>query len=596
MSLSLRQKFMFPTLILFTLALIILSAIAYAMARKAMVFQTEEHLSFVARSTATQISQWVTERQRDVSNYSINPLLQQTILQNQSNPELIKESSAYLKSIKASMDGQYELIALADNSGRVLASSDGSHERGIDISDRAYFQQNMRGEPAVSDAIISMASGNAIFVISSPVLQGGRITGTVLSAISLAVMDSTFIRPVETGAEGHIWVANSKGDILVHPDREKILKENVSDQAFFLRMNREKKGVMEYINGETTEMAGFFHIPDQDWMLVASAPTSSLLAEVNRLGLWSGLLTFFALLTASILLFILTAPLIRQLNESINTLNETSLHVAEASAELSAAAQSLSDGASRQISSAQAITRSLDDVSARTRTVAAHTDEGNRHVEDATRELSAAHGSMDSLVAAMEGIASASQNTVKIIKTIDEIAFQTNLLSLNAAVEAARAGEAGAGFAVVAEEVRSLAMKSAEAAKNTTELIHATVRDVEEGMKKVHTTGQGMNRLQEKMKKVSSIVAELRENAKENADSLEKTAQHIRDIEKSTAENAANAEESAAASEEMNAQAEQLRAIAAALAFTCNGRGAECAAPMEYSVSALPRLQISGVA
>ncbi|MCW7753271.1 methyl-accepting chemotaxis protein [Desulfobotulus sp. H1] len=575
MAFSLRQKFMIPTLLLFAFALIILSAIAYGMARKALISQSEEHLAFVARSTASQISQWVRERRRDVENYSINPLLLQTILQGTTNPDLIMESSAYLRSIQDSMEGQYELIALTDTTGRMLATSDGSHERNIHVSDRTYFQQSMNGETAVSDAIISMASGNAIFVISTPVRQNNRIIGVVLCGISLAIMDSIFIRPVEVAADGFIWIANSRGDILVHPDRQKILRENVGNQPFFLHMNREKEGIMDYgYNGETVT-TGFHHIEAQGWMLAASVPKHRLLADVSRLGGWSSFLTLSALMTASVLLFILTGPLIRKLNRSVQTLNETSLHVAEASAELSAAAQSLSDGNNSQISSAQTISRSIDEISLRTRTVATHTEEGNHHVEDASRELSSAHSSMDTLITAMEGIALASQNTVKIIKTIDEIAFQTNLLSLNAAVEAARAGEAGAGFAVVAEEVRSLAIKSAEAAKSTTELIHTTVNDVEEGMKKVHTTGREVGHLQERMGKIRSIMAELRENAKENAESLEKAAQHIRTMEKSTADNAANAEESAAASEEMNAQAEQLRSIAADLAFTCNGKEAE---------------------
>jgi len=159
----------------------------------------------------------------------------------------------------------------------------------------------------------------------------------------------------------------------------------------------------------------------------------------------------------------------------------------------------------------------------------------------------------------MEDISKASEETSKIIKTIDEIAFQTNLLALNAAVEAARAGEAGAGFAVVADEVRNLAMRAADAAKNTAELIEGTVKKVNDGSKLVSTTNDAFNQVAESSAKVGDLVAEISEASKEQSNGIEQVNIAITDMDKVVQQNAANAEESASASEEMNAQAEQLR-------------------------------------
>jgi len=167
--------------------------------------------------------------------------------------------------------------------------------------------------------------------------------------------------------------------------------------------------------------------------------------------------------------------------------------------------------------------------------------------------------SLDELTLSMGEISKASEETSKIIKTIDEIAFQTNLLALNAAVEAARAGEAGAGFAVVAEEVRNLALRSAEAAKNTAVLIEDTVKKIGDGSQIVSTTNDAFVKVGESTEKVEELVAEVTEASKEQSNGIEQVNIAITEMDKVVQQNAANAEESASASEELNAQAEQLK-------------------------------------
>ena len=145
-------------------------------------------------------------------------------------------------------------------------------------------------------------------------------------------------------------------------------------------------------------------------------------------------------------------------------------------------------------------------------------------------------------------ISKASEETSKIIKTIDEIAFQTNLLALNAAVEAARAGEAGAGFAVVADEVRNLAMRAAEAAKNTADLIEGTVKKVQDGSLLVATTNDAFSQVKESTTQVGNLVSEITEASKEQSSGIEQVNIAISEMDKVVQQNAANAEE-------MNAQA-----------------------------------------
>jgi methyl-accepting chemotaxis protein len=178
---------------------------------------------------------------------------------------------------------------------------------------------------------------------------------------------------------------------------------------------------------------------------------------------------------------------------------------------------------------------------------------------------------MDDLKGSMGEIFKASEETQKVVKTIDEIAFQTNLLALNAAVEAARAGEAGAGFAVVAEEVRNLALRSADAAKNTAELIEGTVKKVKQGSELVNTTSDAFSEVAASAAKVAELVAEIAAASGEQAQGIEQVNMAVTEMEKVTQSNAAGAEESSAASEEMSAQAEEMKRMVKELVAMVGG-------------------------
>ncbi len=185
-------------------------------------------------------------------------------------------------------------------------------------------------------------------------------------------------------------------------------------------------------------------------------------------------------------------------------------------------------------------------------------------MKEANQIVERAKGSMGDVIKSMEDISQASEETQKIIKTIDEIAFQTNLLALNAAVEAARAGEAGAGFAVVADEVRNLAMRAAEAAKNTADLIEGTVKRVNAGSDLVTKTNEAFDEVAKSAAKVGELVGEIAAASNEQAKGIEQVNQGMAEMDKVTQQNAANAEESSSASEEMTAQAQELASMLAA--------------------------------
>ena len=271
---------------------------------------------------------------------------------------------------------------------------------------------------------------------------------------------------------------------------------------------------------------------------------------------------FFAALAFG---FFLSVSITRKLTTIIDGLGEGAEQVASASSQVSSASQSLAEGASEQAASIEETSSSLEEMSSMTRQNADNANQADTLMKEANQVVTAANSSMGDLILSMEEISKASEETSKIIKTIDEIAFQTNLLALNAAVEAARAGEAGAGFAVVADEVRNLAMRAADAAKNTASLIEGTVKQVKEGGELVGKTNENFSEVARSAAKVGELVSEIAAASSEQAQGISQVNTAVNEVDKVTQQNAANAEESASASEEMNAQAEQMKGFVSEL-------------------------------
>ena len=273
------------------------------------------------------------------------------------------------------------------------------------------------------------------------------------------------------------------------------------------------------------------------------------------------LMGIFVVVTIGIGLFIfllISTSITKQIQLISTSLKESAKEVFGASGQVSSASQSLAEGASQQAAGIEETTSSIEEMASMTKHNAENANQANTLMAETRRVVEEAYITMGALTESMKEISLASEETAKIIKTIDEIAFQTNLLALNAAVEAARAGEAGAGFAVVADEVRNLAMRAADAAKNTADLIEGTVGKVTNGSEIVSKTNEAFAKVATGAQKVGELVGEISAASNEQAQGIEQINKAVSEMDMVVQKNAASAEEAAAASEEMNTQAEQM--------------------------------------
>ncbi|MFN7977455.1 MAG: methyl-accepting chemotaxis protein [Vicinamibacterales bacterium] len=259
---------------------------------------------------------------------------------------------------------------------------------------------------------------------------------------------------------------------------------------------------------------------------------------------------------------------------STRELREGTRQIVAASSQVAMSATALSQGATEQAASIEETSASMEEMASMTRQNADNANRGAALVEQSGEEFARCESALKDMVQSTDAILDSSQKVGRILKTIDEIAFQTNILALNAAVEAARAGEAGMGFAVVADEVRNLAQRAAASARDTATLIDEATANASAGTEKVQALGEAIERLGRQSAELKQIVLEVSSASAQQAQGLDQVTQAVAQMEKVTQSTAATAEESAAASEELNAQAEASQAVVVQLERLVGGAAA----------------------
>jgi methyl-accepting chemotaxis protein len=469
----------------------------------------------------------------------------------------------------------YEAMLVTDASGAVVSDGSNGEWKGVSLSDREYFQNAKGGKPNVGAVVKSKKTGNPVATVCAPIMKDGTFVGAVVDVLKIDYLSEKVTAKV--GETGYGFMTDSKGLIIAHPKKEFILELDLSKEAgmqeIMSKMLAKKTGSESYVFKGVSKIAGFAPIGLTGWAVCITQNTDEFLAAAHSIRNFiviTGII-FLALTIVGVAFF--ARSISSPIKSAVDQMSEGANQVAAASSQVSAASQSLAEGSSEQASALEETSSSLEEMSSMTKQNAANAAQADGLMKQANKVIQKANEGMKSLTRSMTEITAASEETSKIIKTIDEIAFQTNLLALNAAVEAARAGEAGAGFAVVAEEVRNLAIRAADAAKNTSGLIEGTVRKIKEGSTLVVSTNEAFGEVSASASKVGELVGEISAASQEQSQGIDQINKAVAEMDKVTQSTAATAEESASASEEMNAQAEQMKQIAVTLVNIIGGSG-----------------------
>ncbi|MDP0500040.1 MAG: methyl-accepting chemotaxis protein [Verrucomicrobiota bacterium JB022] len=454
-----------------------------------------------------------------------------------------------------------------------------------------YYLKPLHEErQVVIEPYMYAVGGKEVFITSVclPIHVDGKAVGVAGVDLNLSDISAQAakLKPMDVG---QVMMATPSGNLVGHPDFSKVgtpLDAASADGVMARVSDGERVFLTTELDGEP-QIGVFMPLKlrgqPELWAMGVTIPSGVVLAEANRTLYWSVGIAIACILVLAGITTVIIASTVRGISRISSSLRAAASEVNSASHQVSAVGERQAESASEMAASLTQTSSSVEEFASMTRQNSDNASSAAHLMDDALKTLNNAGQNIVQLTTSMGEIKDASNQTQKIIKTIDEIAFQTNILALNAAVEAARAGEAGAGFAVVADEVRSLAQRASEASRSTSGLIEDAANKSQLGSRLVEAVSGDFDRIRQHVNEVGGLIGGIASASTEQARGADEINRAVAQASEATQSTAAVAEESSAAAHELQAQAASMRENIEALTLMILGRrderGAKPSAP-----------------
>jgi len=487
-----------------------------------------------------------------------------------------------------------QLFVLTENDLPIVGLENGKPMDHPQVNISEYLQNSQQSPQSILTTPImpDANNGESIIQMVSTIEKNGQVYGKILCVMNWSVADK-ILQTGNISKNDFTFIASQEGLLVNHPSYRLQDKQSIQDTQFSDIDQKTVTNIQQNLPGQ-----GFFTIEGKKRYMVYiplqfdhhNYSICAVESVSNFLGLADSIrqkasqsraqvliilgCCAFSLIFISLLLGIrLSVRIANPIHRVIGGLNDGSDQVSNVFSQVSSNSQSMTKSSSKQAASIQEVSLFLEEMSAMAQQHSAHASSVDNNMKDVHKMIDDTTASMTHLMDSMNDITDAAESTIKLIKTIDEIAFQTNLLALNAAVEAARAGEAGSGFAIVADEVRNLALRVTEAAKNTSYLIQQTTDKSKNGTEIVTKTYTRFKHITQNISDAAAQVSQMATASRKQAKDVKQITHVIKKMDQAVKQNAINAEESSSLSGELNVQAEQLKHFVHDLAILVNGNG-----------------------